>query len=229
MENKKSLLIFAPEYAQLTRRFSNEEKGIFFDAVLDYVSFGFEPNFENQMKIAFEFIKKRIEDTNLKYQEKCSKNKENGKKGGRPKTESKPKKTERLEKQNRTQTETNPNDNDNDIKEKKTKQDKSCFEKEKPKIKLEDVSDWDDLFAYWEQNKQGGKYKNQESRTRMLDRLKELTSDNFELAKEAIVFCIDNKYQGFTDGSRLYYRSSEAACGRKTQSDEEFYRKLEAL
>lgn len=86
---------------------------------------------------------------------------------------------------------------------------------QKEKIKFENVSDWESLFTYWEQNKQGGKYKNQDSRNRMLDKLKNLTFDDFEFAKDAIVFCIDNKYQGFTDGSRLYYRSSEAACGRK--------------
>lgn len=105
IEKKNSLLIFVPEYAQITRRFSNEEKGIFFDAILDYFSFGFEPNFENYMKTAFDFIKNRIDDNNKKYEEKCSKNKQNGKNGGRPKTErlkkQNPKITERLE--NKTQ------------------------------------------------------------------------------------------------------------------------------
>ena len=61
------------------------------------------------------------------------------------------------------------------------------------------------MFNYWEQNKKGGKYK-PESRQRMFNKLKELTNNDFEYAKKAIFYAIDNNYQGFTDGSKLYYR-----------------------
>lgn len=76
----------------------------------------------------------------------------------------------------------------------------------KEKICFDDVVDWETLFTYWENNKSGGKYKNKESRNRMLDRLKKLTGNNFEFAKECIVFCIDSGYQGFCNGNELYYK-----------------------
>ena len=79
------------------------------------------------------------------------------------------------------------------------------------KLTFADVVDWESLFAYWEQNKKGGKYKNAESRNRMLATLKEQSNDNFELAKKAIVYAVDNKYQGFTDGSKLYFKTMAAA------------------
>lgn len=96
------------------------------------------------------------------------------------------------------------------------------------KLTFDNVVDWESLFDYWEQNKKGGKYKNAESRNRQLAKLKELTNDNFEYAKQAIVFCIDNKYQGFTDGSKLYYRNVAAApvSRKNTDDDEEYWAEL---
>lgn len=94
----------------------------------------------------------------------------------------------------------------------------------KQKLKFEEVNNWESLFEYWEQNKKGGKYKNAESRNRQLKKLKELTNEDFDYAKQAIVFCIDNKYQGFTDGSKLYYRNVPAAMeSRKTSKADEVY------
>jgi hypothetical protein len=78
-------------------------------------------------------------------------------------------------------------------------------ERKNKKLKTEDITDFESLFTYWEQNKKGGKYK-PESRQRMLNKLKELTNNDFEYAKKAIFYAIDNNYQGFTDGSRLYYK-----------------------
>ncbi len=76
----------------------------------------------------------------------------------------------------------------------------------KPKLKFSEVYDWETLFDYWEQNKKGGKYKNSESRNRQLAKLKQLTGDDLEFAKRAITFAVDNNYQGFTNGSRLFYQ-----------------------
>ena len=73
------------------------------------------------------------------------------------------------------------------------------------KLKTEDIIDFESLFIYWEQNKKGGKYK-PESRQRMFKKLKDLTNNDFEYAKKAIFYAIDNNYQGFTDGSKLYYK-----------------------
>ena len=78
--------------------------------------------------------------------------------------------------------------------------------KQKEKFSFSDVFDWISLFTYWEENKKGGRYKNAESRNRMLAKLQELTGNDFELAKKAICHCIDNNYQGFCNGNELYYR-----------------------
>lgn len=99
----------------------------------------------------------------------------------------------------------------------------------KGKIKLDEVDNFEKLFLYWEQNKAGKKYKTDESRQRMLAKLKELTFDNLDFAKEVILFCIDNRYQGFTNGSELYYTSAKASEYKKAEADAEFYRKLEML
>lgn len=80
----------------------------------------------------------------------------------------------------------------------------------KEKLKETDIVDWNTLFTYWEQNKKGSKYKDDESRGRMLKKLKELTNNNLPFAKEAIFFAIDNSYQGFCNGSELYYKGKTA-------------------
>lgn len=79
------------------------------------------------------------------------------------------------------------------------------------KISFSDVLDWESLFTYWEENKKGGRYKNEESRQRMLGKLKELTGNDFSLAKLSICHAIDNKYQGFCNGSELFYKPPKGA------------------
>lgn len=86
---------------------------------------------------------------------------------------------------------------------------KSSKEDKKQKISFADVDDWESLFTFWEENKKGGKYKNHESRERMLGKLKELTENNLEYAKQAIVFCVDNAYHGFCNGNELFYKGAK--------------------
>lgn len=94
----------------------------------------------------------------------------------------------------------------------------------KRKISFSDVLDWDSLFQYWEENKKGGMYKTHESRTRMLDKLKELTNNDFNLAKLSICHAIDNKYQGFCNGGELFYKPPKG--GFKTAEQEQREREL---
>ena len=94
------------------------------------------------------------------------------------------------------------------------------------KITTFEIIDWETLFAYWEQNKKGGKYKNIESRNRQLGRLKDLSGNNFELAKKAIFFAVDNGYQGFTDGSKLFYREK---VGEKPQIETTWQRNIRIM
>lgn len=83
------------------------------------------------------------------------------------------------------------------------------------KISFSDVLDWESLFDYWESWKKGGRYKNAESRSRMLAKLKELTGNDFDLAKRAICHCVDSGYQGFANGAELFYKPSKDPPGRK--------------
>ena len=94
----------------------------------------------------------------------------------------------------------------------------------KRKISFSDALDWDSLFQYWEENKTGGMYKTHESRTRMLDKLKELTNNDFNLAKLSICHAIDNKYQGFCNGGELFYKPPKG--GFKTAEQEQREREL---
>ena len=102
--------------------------------------------------------------------------------------------------------------------------DKSSEYAKRKKITFEEVVDWETLFDYWEQHKKGGKYKNAESRNRMLAELKKQSGEDFELAKKAITYAVDNNYQGFTNGSQLFYRNvSTAPASRKTADDDAAY------
>ena len=85
----------------------------------------------------------------------------------------------------------------------------------KRKISFSDVLDWESLFDYWESWKKGGRYKNAESRSRMLAKLKELTGNDFDLAKRAICHCVDSGYQGFANGAELFYKPSKDPPGRE--------------
>lgn len=76
------------------------------------------------------------------------------------------------------------------------------------RIKPEEIIDFETLFEYWEQNKRGGGYK-RDSRERMLDKLKQLTGNNLEFAKNAIFHAVDSKYMGFCNGAELYYKGKE--------------------
>jgi hypothetical protein len=73
------------------------------------------------------------------------------------------------------------------------------------KMKVEDIKCFETLFKYWEENKSGGKYKNEVSRNGMLNKLINLTNNDLQYAYDAIMHCIANNYKGFTDGSKLYY------------------------
>ena len=89
------------------------------------------------------------------------------------------------------------------------------------KLSFSDVLDWESLFQYWEENKKGGMYKTHESRTRMLDKLKELTNNDFNLAKLSICHAIDNKYQGFCNGGELFYKPPKGVIISEEQKKRE--------
>lgn len=89
------------------------------------------------------------------------------------------------------------------------------------------VIDWDSLFLYWEQNKNGKKYKNAESRNRMLAKLKELTFGNFNYAKLVILDAIDHQWQGFCGADGLYYKGEIPSARINRPQDVDEHRQLD--
>lgn len=129
MSDKKSF-VFYTEYREHLEMLPPEQIGELMLALIDYQETGEVPDLPKGSALAmcFSFIKKRMDKDNIKYEEKCERNKENGKKGGRPakepvieETDNNPKKPNGFSK-NRTvieETDNNPTeprkaDNDNE-------------------------------------------------------------------------------------------------------------------
>lgn len=81
---KKSLLLYY-DYQQHFNFLTDEQTGKIIKAMLDYEINGVFPEFDEPiMQMTFSFIKSNLDRDMQKYLEKCEKNTENGKKGGRP-------------------------------------------------------------------------------------------------------------------------------------------------
>ena len=73
---------FKDQFDLLTR----EEKGMLIEVIFDYAVFGSIPeDLPKLIRMAFSPIKSALDRDRLKYLDRCEKNRENGKKGGRPK------------------------------------------------------------------------------------------------------------------------------------------------
>lgn len=93
MTNKKTSFILPCDCLEDIDDFSNEEAGQLFKAILKYADGNEEPEFfDRAMKIYFRRIKRYIDSANENYQKRLETNRQNGKKGGRPK-----KKTEKTD------------------------------------------------------------------------------------------------------------------------------------
>ncbi len=175
-----------PEWGELVSDLSPEKAQEIFMAICQY------PNRNPDIGV-WRFIKSQIDRDYAEFVEKAARNKEVIKSYWANKGE----RTLSDVKQPLTNENLNENVNKN-MNKKKNKQ--------KEKISFSDVFDWESLFDYWESRKKGGRYKTAESRSRMLARLKELTGNDFELAKKAICHCVDSGYQGFCNGNELFYK-----------------------
>ena len=81
---KKSLLLYY-DYLSHFSFLTDEQIGKIVRAMLSYEVDGVLPEFDEPiMKMTFSFIKSNLEREKKKYIERCQKNTENGKKGGRP-------------------------------------------------------------------------------------------------------------------------------------------------
>lgn len=82
--NMKGNFLLEKSLRETIEPLSNEEKGILFQGILDYVN-GIEPSLTGALKSIFIPIKKEIDNNEIKYQKRCETNQENGSKGGAPK------------------------------------------------------------------------------------------------------------------------------------------------
>ena len=106
--SKDSSIFYKSQIDICKRHLNAEQFGRLMYALFE-LDEGANPEVDEDIIIAFEFMSLQKKLDREKYEERCRKNRENGKKGGRPKTE----KSERLlEKPNGYFK--NPNDNEND-------------------------------------------------------------------------------------------------------------------
>lgn len=85
MGNKGSF-VFYTEYREHLSMLPPEQVGELMFALMDYQETGEVPDLPKGSALAmcFSFIKKRMDKDNSKYEERCERNRSNGKKGGRP-------------------------------------------------------------------------------------------------------------------------------------------------
>ena len=90
---KDSNYIMHSTYNEHFKLLTDAELGRLIRDVNNYVENGVLPQYSNEERVlnmAFSFMKATIDIEKEKYQEKCQKNKENGRRGGRPRNEEKP-------------------------------------------------------------------------------------------------------------------------------------------
>ena len=83
--DKNSFLIYL-DYEEQFNLLTDEQIGKLMRAIIKYEKTQEEPQLDGMLKMAFSFIKTQLDRDREKYKKKCEKNKENGAKGGRPKT-----------------------------------------------------------------------------------------------------------------------------------------------
>jgi len=90
-ENKTSFLLYR-DIIHTVKHLSDQKAGKLFKHILEYVN-DLDPELDSlELRLAFEPIKQSLKRDLRKYENICSRNKENGKKGGRPSKGTKPKK-----------------------------------------------------------------------------------------------------------------------------------------
>lgn len=121
---KKDSFVLYTEYIEQIELLSMEQRGILLTAIFAYVSDAELPDMDGITKMAFAFIKSRIDKDTEKYAKTIEKRKEAGKLGGRPKANGYSEKQEKAKKANGfSEKQNNPvydnvNVNDNVLKDK---------------------------------------------------------------------------------------------------------------
>lgn len=94
--DKNSFLIYL-DYEEQFNLLTDEEVGQLMRAIIKYEKTGIVPELEGMLKMAFSFIKTQLDRDREKYNKRCEQNKENAKKGGRPKKQKDNLETEKTE------------------------------------------------------------------------------------------------------------------------------------
>ena len=83
-ENKKSFVLYQDFYSTLMR-LNLEERGLWITAVFEYHGTGeVSVPLEGKVDVAFDVVRNTLDRDAVRYEERCLRNRENGKKGGRP-------------------------------------------------------------------------------------------------------------------------------------------------
>lgn len=95
--NKESFILFT-EQETIFESLTDKQAGQLIKAIFIYERTQEVPQLQGTLKVAFAPIKQKLDKNREKYIEKCEKNAENGKRGGRPrKTENNPTKAKETE------------------------------------------------------------------------------------------------------------------------------------
>lgn len=92
---KSSFLIYL-DYKEQFELLSDEELGRLLRAIMLYEESEEITELDGMLKMAFSFIKTQLDKDRQKYEDKCEKNRENAKRGGRPKKANALEKNERF-------------------------------------------------------------------------------------------------------------------------------------
>lgn len=85
MDKEKISFLMYLDYEEHFKLMTDEQLGQLLRAIMEYEKTREVPQLDGMVKMAFSFIKAQLDRDREKYEEKCAKNKENGKLGGRPK------------------------------------------------------------------------------------------------------------------------------------------------
>ena len=110
---KDSNIFYKSQIDICKRHLNAEQFGRLMYALFE-VDEGENPHVDEDIIMAFEFMSLQKKLDREKYEERCRKNRENGKKGGRPKKEEKPKKANGFFENPNDNENENDNDNDNE-------------------------------------------------------------------------------------------------------------------
>ena len=97
-EDNKAFMVYKDWEELVNALDSDEEAGVLFKALFAFASRGERPQLEGALRMAFIVMTRQIERDGEKWEERCERNAENGRKGGRPRKATDKTKTERFSK-----------------------------------------------------------------------------------------------------------------------------------